>query len=513
MVVIYHKNNLVVEVKNNQDSIAFKNVTITEALFTLAEKYPDELILWCELSLKDNLNYEALPVIFHHKKILASFNLISSNFLPDAIGYVEQSPYIKINKKVRYPTWIMSSKTGGVHASVLSALKNQITLDNDFDYFLCSMAKLGMDQGLLCYSEPLLIKDFLEKENKLKDNWDVLFKFVKQHYRTRWVFLLFLNLLVYERKTLFFPLLKSFVYRKRNLRSNSLENIKVESINKVVEKNTIDVIIPTIGRKKYLYDVLKDLSRQVHLPENVIIVEQNPDKNSVSELDYIKNENWPFKIKHIFTNQTGVCNARNTALSLIESEWVFLNDDDNRFDENLLKDVLANLKSYGIKSLSTSYLQPKEIKENKIISQAQIFGSGNSFIHASLLDTVKFDMRFEFGYGEDSDFGMQIRNSGVDVIYFPNLEILHLKAPIGGFRVKPILAWDNDEIQPKPSPTIMLNMQLHLSQQQIKCYKTILFFKFYKVQKIKNPIIYLKNFEKQWKQSIYWSDKLKLKKA
>jgi hypothetical protein len=56
----------------------------------------------------------------------------------------------------------------------------------------------------------------------------------------------------------------------------------------------------------------------------------------------------------------------------------------------------------------------------------------------------------------DNDFGMQLRNQGVDVLYLPEPKILHLKAPVGGFRTKPKLAWENDEIQPKPSPTVML---------------------------------------------------------
>jgi GT2 family glycosyltransferase len=30
---------------------------------------------------------------------------------------------------------------------------------------------------------------------------------------------------------------------------------------------------------------------------------------------------------------------------------------------------------------------------------------------------------------EDNDFGMQLRNQGVDVLYLPEPKILHLKAP------------------------------------------------------------------------------------
>lgn len=511
MIVIYHKDNKVVEVVRNETKYIANTTIIADCLFNLAETHEHELLLWCHLDLKENLNFEKLADIFHHKKIMASYNLSTTSVLPETIGYIEESPFIKIKNDVSYPTWRMSSNVGGIHSATLMLIKDQIRGEKNFDYFLCSLAKLAMPKGLLCYSEPALVKNSSSKQDDIRQNDFILYRFVKQHYRTRWVFLLFLNFILYERKITFFPLISSFLYSKRTIKTDLFVNIEVDSTKRVADLGTFDVIIPTIGRKKYLYDVLKDLSKQTILPVNIIIVEQNPDPNSVSELDYLASENWPFTIKHTFTHQSGACNARNLGLAAVESEWIFLNDDDNRFEENLIQNVLQNLQKFGLKSLSTSYLQPKEIKLNSPVSQSPIFGSGNSFIHSSLLQKVKFDMRFEFGYGEDSDFGSQLRNQGVDVVYFPNPEILHLKAPIGGFRVKPVQEWDNDKIQPKPSPTIMLNKQLHLSKYQINCYRTILFFKFYKVQAVKNPVKYFKKFTAQWEQSLFWADKLKNK--
>lgn len=512
MIVIYHKKNKVVEVKQDDENIVFSGHNIAKTLFELGLTFPDKLIVWCHYDLKPNLNISEFPSIFHHNKIMASYNPFEKEYLSNAIGYVEESPFIKINKKVSYPTWQMSSNAGGIQASVLTAFKHQISTTSNFDYFLNSLAKLAMPNGVLCYSEPKLLKEFLDTEKKQRNSDFVLFRFVKQHYKTRWAFLLFLNLFLYERRIAFFPLVFSIFYSKRKLKNNSIiEAIQVESKKEVISNGTIDVIIPTIGRKQYLYDVLKDLSKQTYLPINVVIVEQNPLPESISELDYLQNESWPFEIKLIFTHQTGACNARNLALAEVKSEWVFLNDDDNRFDENLLKEVFTNIKSYGVKAISTSYLQLNEIKTDIFINQSSIFGSGNSFIHSGLLQKVKFNKMFEFGYGEDSDFGMQLRNEGVDIIYFPKLEILHLKAPMGGFRIKPVLEWHNDLIQPKPSPTIMLYKILHLSKEQINGYKTILFLKFYKAQTIKNPIRYFSSFKKQWKQSEYWANQLKNK--
>jgi hypothetical protein len=73
----------------------------------------------------------------------------------------------------------------------------------------------------------------------------------------------------------------------------------VKSCLAVVGNKSIDVIIPTIGRKQYLYAVLQDLAQQTHLPVNVIIVEQNPQEDSVSDLDFLINQTWPL-ISDIF---------------------------------------------------------------------------------------------------------------------------------------------------------------------------------------------------------------------
>jgi hypothetical protein len=106
---------------------------------------------------------------------------------------------------------------------------------------------------------------------------------------------------------------------------------------------------------------------------------------------------------------------------------------------------------------------------------------------------------------------MQLRHQGHDVLYFPHPEILHLKAPIGGFRTKPQLLWIDDKVQPKPSPTVMLYILSNNTKQQLLGYKTTLFLKYYKHQKIKNPLSYLLYFQKQWKQSVFWANQLNAK--
>ncbi|NBL64844.1 glycosyltransferase [Flavobacterium sp. NST-5] len=503
MIIFYHQDQKVTRVfhQTNRTSVSLAKFSLGKTLFILAKMFPNDLIVWCHESQKENLNLKQLPEIFHHQKIMASYHP-SQLYFPDSIGYVEESPFIKVKKVVKYPTWQMSSLAGGIHASILNEIK--FNAEDNFDYLLCSIAKMLMPQGLLCYSEPRMLVQSLPNQPHENASLNQLFRFVKQHYRTRWVFLLFLNFFLYERK---FPVVALFrtAFLGKRTRSISLEHLPINSTMAGTPENTVDVIIPTIGRKPYLYNVLCDFRQQTHLPKKIIIVEQNPLPDSTSELDYLTKENWPFEIEHIFTHQAGACNARNVALSKIAHEWVFMADDDIRFERNFLYNLLQNINNTGNKIATISCLQQGEEKIYQKIIQWSTFGSGTSIVKRHCLNNIKFNMALEFGYGEDMDFGMQLRNAGYDVIYLPFPEILHLKAPMGGFRIKPTLPWQNETIQPKPSPTVMLFKKTHLTPQQLMGYKTILFFKFYSRQSIKNPVRYFREFKKRWKSSMEWA--------
>jgi GT2 family glycosyltransferase len=283
----------------------------------------------------------------------------------------------------------------------------------------------------------------------------------------------------------------------------------VQSSKKVIDKATVDVIIPTISRKDFLYDILKDLKAQTYLPTKVIIVEQNPVKGSASELDYLTTEEWPFEIRHIFTHQIGACNARNIALKQITSEWVFFADDDIRIGSNFMQSAFEQIAVFGIKGVTFRCFQKGEKQIYSRIAQWGTFGSGCSLVSSDSIKNCNFKLGYEFGFGEDADFGMQLRSTGCDVLYFPEPEILHLKALSGGFRTKPILQWQNDSIQPKPSPTVMLYQLENCTTEQTNGYKTTLFFKYYRKQPVKNPFRYYKHFQEQWDRSVFWANKLK----
>lgn len=510
IIIVHHKHKTtqVMDAKMQTITRIATGNSITQTIYDVSTTFPDVLIVWCNVAYLNDLDVNAIPSLFHHRRILASYNPNAYFYLQKQIGYVERSFYVKVNKKVTYPTWMMSSSVGSVHASVINTLSNDLKFDINFDYFINSLAKRAMVEGLFCYSEPKLLKGNFSATAEIKQGSIYeTFKFVKQHYKWVWVFFLSLAYLVYEKKITLLPLIKSLFFKQLSTTFN-LEAIPIQSTKTVITKHEIDVIIPTIGRKQYLYDVLKDLAAQTLLPKNVIIVEQNPLEGSVSELNYLNNQDWPFTIKHTFTHQSGVCNARNLALSQVDSEWTFLGDDDNRFDSKLIETLFNRIGQYGVQVGTTVYLQANEVQTYLKTAQTSIFGAGNSIIKSSLIQKVKFNLNYEFNYGEDTDFGMQLRHLGEDVVYFADIKIDHLKAPIGGYRTKVSHPWSEDEIVPKPSPTIQLLYQTYFTPEQLLGYKLLLGLRSYKNSDIKNPWTYITHYNKQWKRSQFWSYKL-----
>ena len=500
ILLIHRKAQSVIRSLEDGKEIPVKASNCTEAFWELTVRFPEELIAWCEEKYLEDLNPDKWQEVFHHDLIMASY-AVEHVFLPESIGYVDQMPFINVQRDVLYGTWRMSSDVGGIKGKVLLRFKDLLGDIKDLDYLLNSVAKLGQQNSLFCYSAPGLVKSRPEGELQYTASTAQLFSFVYQHYNNIWTGVLFWCFIKYEEKFPLMPFVRSFFRRKYFRRSVDLSDVPIQSTKKRDYSTSIDVIIPTMGRMKYLLDVIKDLSLQTHLPQKVIIVEQNPDKSSSSELIYLKNREWPFEIVHHFTHQTGVCNARNIALNKTTADWVFLSDDDQRFENDLLESTFHELKKYGVDGITTSYLQPGEKKKFEVPKQWGTFGAGNSVVRRRFTKKAAFLMALEYGYGEDKEFGMQLRKAGCDIIYHPRLEIQHLKAPNGGFRIEPDLEWEKEEPLPKPSPTLMVYALRHYTPEQIKGYKTILFLKFYNRQSKKNPFAYIREMKKRWKKS------------
>ena len=506
MVILFHDSNVITSIEVNGKIVEGVNEKIHLALVDLAVQHPDEVIAWCHERVRDRINRAEFNIDVNYPFWMISCSPIGQGYFGKLIGYVDQSTSIKINQNVTYPTWQMSSLVGAISSNTLNSLVIGREFKGSFDYFLNALGKQLKSQGVLCYRKPaLLFKEITDKFTQ--SSISQLMSFVRHYYGIRWLGFLMFNLLFFEKK-IDFGAIKALTSRVKKVVKQSQFNWSLTYDSIANESFSVDVIIPTLGRKKYLCDFLADLTVQTHLPNKVIIVEQDSSGKGLTELDDLKNQDWPFVLDIIFTQQLGACHARNIALSKVAGDYVFFADDDIRVSKGFIADALNHIVKLNLNAASLQCRQPNEKSTKLKFGQWGGFGSGSSIVNLSALKGLKFDTNYEHGFGEDSDFGMQLRNSGTDIFYLPKPEILHLKAPSGGFRTKFKQPWDVDSIKTKPSPTVLLFFKKHCTREQLLGYKVILFLKFYRVQPIWNPLTYYRIFKRQWQLSNYWAENL-----
>lgn len=511
MIVVFHIQYKVVAAHDYKNDIAIAvdtTVSIQHTLYTLSLGYEDRFIGWCANELREELNVSELLNPRKNVKQMRSYSYTGSYGIDDSIGYVDQHVFVNVPSNVSYPTWLMSSDVGFMHTKLLGHLKELVVRKLNFDVFLCTIAKQLMPKGLVCRSEPKLLKNVESKEiHTLKKdaNARTMVTFIRNNYKRRWIMVYFLNMLKREKKFIVLQVVLSLFRKPFKVNAEIASYEKNEDTTKEKDRViTFDVIIPTLGRKKYLYDVLKCFGKQSVIPNKVVIVEQPTSNEAISELDYLE-EHWPFKIDHVFTKQRGACNARNMALDRVEAEWTFLADDDILFKEDLLSKVFQEIQNTEMEAFTVTCVSDfdEPVQENR--HQTATFGSGCSFVKSEHLKNIRFRKEHEFGFGEDIDFGNQLRAKGVDIFHVNHIRIQHLKADTGGFRYVHTFPWTNERIQPKPSPTVMAYYLKHATAKQLLGYKTILFLNFYKHQSVKNPFKYLSVMRKRWESSIHYA--------
>lgn len=503
-IVIVHREDSITRILINDQPIntdKYDTSRIFSNIRQLSEQFPTARIVWCNHLLEPYINHSYIQEYQSEIPSISSYRVGQSNAMETSLGFIDWSVFVHVNKQVKYPTWIMSSDIGFIDAAVLRQLKLPKISKNSFDYELCSLTKKHQPAGLFCYSDPNLLNEGFPITPQ-KWNTAHLFLFVRKHYGFAWMIVLYLLICRYK-KWLNPMSLVSNVFRRKEAICPPLELPFIHH-NSTITEHSIDIIIPTIGREKYLYNFLTDLKTQAKFINKVIIIEQHPDESANSNLDYLTTEKWPFAITHKFIHRTGACNARNVGLKEVTAEWVFLADDDIRIQNKFFSDFFELNERIRANAYTFCCLQPTDQKQYKYILQWTTFGSGSSMIRSNTLNELKFDTRYEFGYGEDFDFGMQLRSKGIDIVYLPFPEIQHLKAPTGGFRTQFQFPWDNAVVKPKPSPTVTLYQQRYYTKQQRLGYYFHLLLKYYNRQPIKNPINYSRLFKKMVIKSNRW---------
>jgi len=399
----------------------------------------------------------------------------------------------------RYPTWLVAPAGGVASAALVRALGLDPRLG--LAAALLDLGRQAQREGLFLYSEPALLSGPAPEEIRFELDRRELSVLIARGYGRQWLGFQALAAALFDRSL---PSLAGWRAPARP----AVDREALARLHPAVDlpaAGEVDAVIPTLGRPGPLRDLLEDLAAQTVPPRRVIVVEQRPPGAEPAALDAA----WPFELVQRTVEWTGACRARNLALQEVRSPWVLLLDDDVRLQADALGLLLATARAYGVGAVTAAVHLAHQQTEAGPPRVWATFGAGATLVDATALRAAgPFDERLEGGYGEDAEIGIRLRRAGCNVVQAPAVRVLHLKAPAGGFRHAVRFPWQDDPVQPRPSPIFLYARNRYATPAMRQGYRL-----FYALNRLRSVPALARPGEllrilRGWKRSAYWAERL-----
>lgn len=117
-----------------------------------------------------------------------------------------------------------------------------------------------------------------------------------------------------------------------------------------MNNKTISVIVPAYNAEKTINRCLESIVKQTISNFKVYVVNDGSTDSTATILDNYKNDG-RFNIIHI--SNSGVSAARNTALQLVDTDYVTFIDSDDYVDKNYLQDLIGGFVDEDIDMVAT----------------------------------------------------------------------------------------------------------------------------------------------------------------
>tara|TARA_B110000211_G_scaffold222069_1_gene270358 strand:+ start:1673 stop:3205 length:1533 start_codon:yes stop_codon:yes gene_type:complete len=398
-----------------------------------------------------------------------------------------------------FDTWRIKQNCGYIKSSILKTFNKQY-FPKAYSVSLAVLAYASYASGAVVSVST--IENFNFQKLPLFTTKEYLL-FINYIKKKKWLLYFTLCKFLYERKIVFS--IKNFFnsnYKNYFIEAGLWNTIAVEN-NKTFEQKKVDVLIPTLGRPNYLYDVVSDLNKQEFKIEKLIIVEQKLPNQTKTLLEKILKTNWNFPIQHFLLDQIGLCNARNFGMEKSTSDYVLMFDDDVRieYQKNFIYNLLKKIELSNAYAISFG---TNGKKGEVAIKMTNELAGGASLLKRK--NYLPFNKQIEGMGSDDQEYNFSVRSKFRRVVCTDEVYVNHLKAKVGGWRfdASNYLPWYKDNnIIPLPGPATLYRYLKFATPNQIKGYKLFVFFKYYKSK----PWRYFE-FNKRWNKSIYWAKQI-----
>jgi succinoglycan biosynthesis protein ExoM len=198
---------------------------------------------------------------------------------------------------------------------------------------------------------------------------------------------------------------------------------------------TVSLCIATFRRPSRLHALLGDLTKQLLLPAEVIVVDNDANGSARKIVDQLRKSGLPFKLHYEIQPVRNISLTRNRTVQLAQGDWIAFIDDDERAPANWLTGLVSATEKHGADGAlgpvqpGVPRFAPAWIRRGTFYDWARMATGtvvppnqlrfGNVLLRADLLrqESGPFDPAYGLTGGEDGDLLSRLVQGGARIVW------------------------------------------------------------------------------------------------
>jgi succinoglycan biosynthesis protein ExoM len=200
-------------------------------------------------------------------------------------------------------------------------------------------------------------------------------------------------------------------------------------------KQRVSVCLATFRRNERLLAVLEDLGRQERLPDQVVVVDNDPGGGARPIIEQYRASGVPFPVDYDVQPEPNIAVTRNRTVQLASGNWIAFIDDDERAPREWLGELLHAIETFGadgvlspvepqVPSSAPAWIRrgrfydfPHQPEGAEVPLNRMRFG--NVLLRADYLhaEDGPFNPRYGLMAGEDVDLLVRLARKGAKIVW------------------------------------------------------------------------------------------------